>query len=222
MITVSWLQILWLPSFLLRLSVKKSAGRDNALAVSPYEFLGTLFAWFGSRDTNCLITVFSLCVYRFMPAFKTYSKIVSSNKDSTEGIYLVQIITSWKSMWTTTKKSSTFIKKIIHVDDMMIHNIIKYLVQTRLRLWDIKRTNFKPESCPADLFDNFLAWNLLFLYLTNEVEFGQDILQSCVSSFHLHVWFFGEFRRLFYCGLHEFSRRLWFALDTFPDREHIW
>ena len=28
---------------------------------------------------------------------------------------------------------------------------------------------------------------LLFLYLTNEVEFGQDILQDCVSSYHLHV-----------------------------------
>ena len=58
--------------------------------------------------------------------------------------------------------------------------------------------------------------NLLFLYLTNEVEFGQDILQNCVSSYHLHVWFFGEFRRFFYRGLHGFSRRLWFAPDTFP------
>jgi hypothetical protein len=30
--------------------------------------------------------------------------------------------------------------------------------------------------------------HLLFLYLTNEVKFGQDI-QGCVSSYHLHVWF---------------------------------
>ena len=164
LITVSWLQILWLPSFLLRLSVKKSAGRDNALAVSPYEFLGPLFAWFGSRDTNCLITVFSLCVYRFMPAFKTYSKIVSSDKDSIKGTYLVQIIISWKPIQITTKKLSKFTKKIIHVDDMIIHNIVKYLVQTRLRLWD----------------------------LINEIEFGQDILQGCVSSYHLYIyiWFF--------------------------------
>jgi len=43
---------------------------------------------------------------------------------------------------------------------MMIHNIVKYLVQTRLRLWEL----------------------LLFSYPTNEVEFGQDILQCCVSS----------------------------------------
>ena len=28
--------------------------------------------------------------------------------------------------------------------------------------------------------------------------------------------FFGEFRRFFCHDLHEFSRRLWFALDTFP------
>jgi hypothetical protein len=45
--------------------------------------------------------------------------------------------------------------------------------------------------------------NLLFLYLTNEVEFWQDVLQGCVSSYHLHMWFFfAEFRRLFYRGLH--------------------
>ena len=40
------------------------------------------------------------------------------------------------------KKSSKFTKKITHLDDMMVHNFIKYLIQTRLRLWDIKRTNF--------------------------------------------------------------------------------
>jgi hypothetical protein len=27
----------------------------------------------------------------------------------------------------------------------------------------------------------------VILYLTNEVEFGQDILQGCVSSYHLHM-----------------------------------
>ena len=27
----------------------------------------------------------------------------------------------------------------------------------------------------------------VILYLTDEVEFGQDILQNCVSSYHLHV-----------------------------------
>ena len=56
------------------------------------------------------------------------------------------------------KKLYKFIKKITHVDDMMVHNLVKYIVQTRLRLLDIKITKF------------------LFLYLTNEVEFGQDIL----------------------------------------------
>ena len=68
-------------------------------------------------------------------------------------------------MQTTIKKSSKFTKKITHVDDMMIHNVVKYLVQTRLRL----------------------VRNLLFLYLTKEVEFGKDILQDCISSYHLHV-----------------------------------
>ena len=45
----------------------------------------------------------------------------------------------------------------------MIHNLVKYIVQTRFRLLE----------------------NLLFLYLTNEVEFGQDFLQDYVSSYHL-------------------------------------
>ena len=44
-------------------------------------------------------------------------------------------------------------KKNTHIDDMMIHNLVKYLVQTRLCLWDIKITNFKPESCPDDLLE---------------------------------------------------------------------
>jgi len=77
------------------------------------------------------------------------------------------------------KNSSKFKKKIIHVDDMMIHNLVKYLVQTQLHLWDIKITNFLK-----------FVRNLLFLYLTNEVEFGHNILWGCVLSYHLHVWFF--------------------------------
>ena len=93
------------------------------------------------------------------------------------GTYLVQTTAfvktranhSWKPVQTMVKKSSKFIKKITHIDDIMIHNLVKYLVQTLFRLWDVKITNF---------------------YLTNEVEFGQDILHDCISSYHLHVWFF--------------------------------
>ena len=93
---------------------------------------------------------------------------------------------SWKLVQTTAKKLSKFSEKITHVDDMIIHNFVKYLVQTRLYLWDI---NNKFLTNHLDDLDTFLAWNLLFLYLTNKVEFGQDILQGCVSSYHLHVWF---------------------------------
>ena len=99
------------------------------------------------------------------------------------GTYLVQATISWKSVQTMVKKLFK-LKKITHVDDMMMHNFVKYLVQTRFHLWDIKRTNFKPGSCPNDLLE------IYYFYLTNEVEFGQDILQDCVSSYHLHVWFF--------------------------------
>jgi hypothetical protein len=48
--------------------------------------------------------------------------------------------------------------------------------------------------------------NLLFLYLTNEVEFGQNILQGCVSSYHLHMWFFWvnlDFFAMVYTGFHK-------------------
>ena len=70
----------------------------------------------------------------------------------------------------------------------MIHNLIKYLVQARLRLWDIKITNFKPDK----------------------VVYHHNIYMCD---------FFGEFRHLFYCDLHRFSRNLWFALDTFPKKK---
>ena len=57
--------------------------------------------------------------------------------------------------------------------------------------------------------------NLLFLYLTNEFEFGQDILKV----YHHVIYmcdFFGEFRQHFSFGLHGFSWRLWFPPDMFP------
>jgi hypothetical protein len=42
--------------------------------------------------------------------------------------------------------------------------------------------DFKPESCPNNL------WEICyFLYLTNKVEFEQDILQDCVLSYRLVV-----------------------------------
>ena len=56
--------------------------------------------------------------------------------------YAMETSLLWKPVQTTIKKSSKFTKKITHADDMMTHDIVKYLVQTRLRLWDIKITNF--------------------------------------------------------------------------------
>ena len=46
----------------------------------------------------------------------------------------------------------------------------------------------------------------LVKYLIQSWIGGQDILQGCVSLYHLHVWFFGEFRRFFYHGLHGFGQ----------------
>ena len=48
--------------------------------------------------------------------------------------YAMETSLLWKLVQTTAKRSSKFIKKITHADDMMIHNLVKYFVQTRLRL----------------------------------------------------------------------------------------
>jgi hypothetical protein len=63
--------------------------------------------------------------------------------NNSKGTYQVETTTFMKTRANhNTKKLSKFIKKVTHVDDMIIHNHVKYLVQTHLRLWDIKITNF--------------------------------------------------------------------------------
>ena len=52
----------------------------------------------------------------------------------TENTYVVQTTVFVKIRANHDKKSSKFTKKITHVDDIMIHNLVKYLVQIRLRL----------------------------------------------------------------------------------------
>ena len=127
------------------------------------------------------------------------------------GIYLVQTITSWKPVQTTAKKSSKFTKKFIHVDDMMIYSLVKYLVQTRFCLWDIKITNFKPESCPNDMLE------ICYFYISQTKSSFDKIFYKVVYHHIIYMYdFFGEFRWFFCHGLHRFSRKMWFALDTFP------
>ena len=117
----------------------------------------------------------------------------------------------WKLVQTTAKKLFKFTKKIIHVDDMMIHNFVKYLVQTRLRLWDIKITIFKPESCPNDLLE------ICYFYISQTKSSLDNIFNRVVYHHIIYMCdFLFEFRRLFCHGLHGFSRRLWFPPDTLP------
>ena len=120
-----------------------------------------------------------------------------------------------KPVQTTTKKSSKFIKKSIHVDDMMIHNFIKYLIQTRLRLWDIKITNFRPRSCPDDLLE-------IYYFCISQTKSSLDMIFYKVVYHHIIYMcdFFCKFRWLFCRGLHRFSRKLWFSLDMFPINLH--
>jgi hypothetical protein len=101
---------------------------------------------------------------------------------------------------TTAKKSSKFTKKN-HIcrwyDDTQPCKIS--FVQTRLRLWDIKITNFKSECCPDDLLEI-----CKFVKITNFKP--QHILQGCVSSYHLHMSFFvnlDDFFTVVCTGFHE-------------------
>ena len=114
---------------------------------------------------------------------------VKANK---KGTYLVQTTTSWKSMQIMAKKLSKFTKKITHVDDMMIHNFVKYLVQTRLCLWDII------EIC--------------YFYISQTKSSLDKIFYKIVYHHIIYMCdFLGEFKRFFCRDLHGFSRKLWFS-----------
>lgn len=54
----------------------------------------------------------------------------------------------------------------------MIYNLVKYFIQNQLPFVRYKTSKFLTYH-----LNNFLALNLLFLYLINKVELGQDILQ---------------------------------------------
>jgi len=105
-----------------------------------------------------------------------------------------------------TKKLSKFTEKIAHVNDMMIYNLVKYFVQTRLVLWDIQITNFKSESCPSDLLE------ICYFYISQTKSSLDKIFYKGVYHHIIYMCdFFGEFRRIFSvvcmgfhegCGLH--------------------
>ena len=98
-------------------------------------------------------------------------------------------------MQITAKRSSKFTKKITHIDDMMIHIFVKYSVQTRLRLWDIKITNFLKFVIFISHKQSWV-WRRYFTRLC-------IIISSTYAIFSWIIWFFC-------CGLHEFSWRFSF------------
>ena len=92
----------------------------------------------------------------------------------------MQTTSSWKFVQITAKKSSKF-KKISHVDYMMLYNLVKYLVQTRLRLWDIKISKISE------------VWTKYFTKL-------------CIIISSICVIFLVNLDDFFCHSLHEFSR----------------
>ena len=82
----------------------------------------------------------------------------------------------------------------------MVHNFVKYLVQTRLHLWDIKRTNFKPEKCLDDLLE------ICYFYISQTKSSLDKIFYKVVYYYIIYMFvFWGEFIWLFCRDLHGFS-----------------
>ena len=77
----------------------------------------------------------------------------------------------------------------------------KNLIQTQLCLWDIKITNFKLENYPDDLLE------ICYFYMLQTKSSLNKIFYKVVHHHIIYMCnFFDEFRRLFWRGLHGFSR----------------
>ena len=91
---------------------------------------------------------------------------------------------------------------------MMLYNLIKYLVQTRLRLWDIKITIFKKENSPNDLL------KIYYFYISQIKSCLDKIFYKLVYHHIIYICdFLNKFRWFFYHNLHEFLRRLRFSFS---------
>ena len=83
------------------------------------------------------------------------------------------------------KKSSKFSKKITHVDDMIIHNLVKYLVQARFHL----------------------CLEICYFYISQAKSSLNKIFYKIVYHHIIYMCdFLVNLNDFFYRGLHEFSR----------------
>jgi len=119
--------------------------------------------------------------------------------------YLVETKLPWKPVQTTAKKLFKFTKKnhtCRWYDDTQSYKIfcpnsISFVI-------------YKNNKFLTNHLDSFLAWNLLFLYLTNEINLDKIFYKIVYHHIIYMCDFFCEFRWLFYRGLHGFSP------DMFP------
>ena len=89
---------------------------------------------------------------------------------------------------------------------MMIHNLAKYLVQTRLLLRDIYKNN----KFLTNHLDSFWL-EICYFYISQTKSSLEKLFYKVVYQYIIYMCdFFGEFRQLFYRGLHGFSRRCGF------------
>ena len=135
-------------------------------------------------------------------------------------VYIKILLTIYATIYSCMME-----ERIIPIHEQIVQLNI-YWIHMREHTW------WKPQpSCVifTNHLDSFLAWNLLFLYLTNEVEFGQVILQGCVSSYHLHVWFFwvnlDDFFAVVCMSFHEVCGLHWYIpkdkIVILPSRSYL-
>ena len=100
-----------------------------------------------------------------------------------------------------TKSSCKFTQKIIHVDNMMIHNFAKIYSPNSISFVRYKNNKF--------LINIWTAFWLEFCYFyISQIKSSLDKIFYKIVYHHIIYLcdFFGKFRRLFFCNLHKFSR----------------
>ena len=100
---------------------------------------------------------------------------------------------------------------------MMIHNLIKCLVQTQLRLWDIIITNFKPEKCPNDLIE------IYYFYISQTKSSLDKIFYKVVYHHIIYICIFlVNLDDFFAVVCTDFHKSYSFPADIFLFLFYVW
>ena len=115
--------------------------------------------------------------------------------------YAMEISLLWKLVQTKIKKSSKLTKKITHADDMMIHNLVTYLFSNSTLFVRYKNNKFLINHLTT------FCLEICYFYILQTKTSLDKMFYKVVYHHIIYMFdFFGEFRRLFCLGFHEFSQ----------------